>query len=108
MKIFNSRTAKFVHVFLIFIAFTVIIISCDERQKPDNEKALEKMLAHIIPLDDAIKLYNNYSNERIAITKDTLHKLYGPDFNDTRTVWFDLKTIKSYITYIEKNQPKII
>ncbi|MCA9749242.1 MAG: hypothetical protein KC414_09050, partial [Romboutsia sp.] len=37
------------------------------------------------------------------ILKDTLKKKYGDDFNDTRTVWLDMKTIKAYLKYLEEN-----
>jgi len=91
-------------IILALFTFVFLIISCDEPQKPQQEniKPTKEMLSHIIKADKAINLYNNYKKQRIDIFKDTLKKLYGNDFKDTRTIWFDLKTIKNYIAYVEQ------
>lgn len=100
MKIFKlSKPILFV------LALSILIISCENKEElqQDDKEAFAKMKTHIIPLKDAVKMYDKYSKERVHILKDTLKKKYGNDFTDTRTVWFDLNTIKQYIKYIEDN-----
>lgn len=100
MKIF-----KLSKPILCVLALTILMISCENKEGPqqDDKEAFAKMKTHIIPLKDAVKMYDKYSKERVHILKDTLKKKYGNDFTDTRTVWFDLNTIKQYIKYIENN-----
>jgi len=100
----SFKILKLNSVFLTLLALAFLIISCEKPQKPQQEniKPTEEMLAHIVNIDKAKNLYNNYKEQRIDITKDTLKKLYGNDFEDTRTIWFDLKTIKNYIAYVEQ------
>jgi len=100
----NFKNSKLSSVILLLSIFSFLIISCDEPQKPQQEsiKPTKEMLSHIIKADKAINLYQNYEKERIAILKDTLNELYGNNFEDTRTIWFDLKTIKNYIAYVEQ------
>ncbi|MCF6348245.1 MAG: hypothetical protein L3J20_08095 [Flavobacteriaceae bacterium] len=103
-KTFKLKFSKSI-AFLMCIVFTALIISCNNSQKPDqeNEEPSKELLSHLIKLDDAVVMYKNYEEQRIAITKDTLQKLYNDNkFEDTRTVWFDLKTIKDYIAFVEK------
>ncbi len=104
MKTFKLKFSKRI-TFLMCFVFTAFIISCNNSQKPDqeNEEPSKELLSHLIKLDDAVVMYKNYEEQRIAITKDTLQKLYNDNkFEDTRTVWFDLKTIKDYIAFVEK------
>lgn len=84
--------------------FLFTIISCEKTDKPDldTDNARAKMLKHIVPLDSAFNMYNTYSKTRSGILKDTLQKLYGEKFYDTRTVWFDIETLKEYIKYVEQ------
>ncbi len=92
--------------FLLYFSLLTFLISCHEAKPNDQENLVEENLKvihdNIITLGDAEKLYRNYSKMRINIDKDTLQRLYGSKFEDTRMVWFDLKTIKNYIEYIEK------
>ncbi len=100
----NFKTYKLSNIILQLSILTFLIISCDEPQKPQQEniKPTKEMLSHIIKANKAKDLYNNYKKQRIDIFKDTLKKIYGNDFEDTRTIWFDLKTIKNYIAYVEQ------
>jgi len=104
LKILNSK------ITLITLAFCVfsILTSCELDQKQDeviSQADIEAMKKnHIITLNEAVKQYDKYSKQRISILKDTLKKKYNDNnFNDTRTVWFDIQTIKTYIKYIEDN-----
>jgi len=90
------------------LLISVVLISCEKStRKPVDSLSradIENMKAdHIIPLKEAVKMYDKYTKERIKILKDTLKKKYGDDFSDTRTVWFDIKTIKAYLKYLEEN-----
>ncbi len=94
---------KFKYYFLFYLATTVLLISCNDNKPPQEDvEPTKKMLAHIIKTDTAVNMYHNYEKHRINILKDTLRAIYNDDFNDTRRVWFDLKTLKNYIAYVEK------
>jgi len=113
MKIFDRFTFKSTFITSIFFLFLTVILynSC---AKVDNETdyltqndidSLKKK--HIIPLKDAVDMYKKYDKDRVNILKDTLKKKYGKDFKDTRSVWFDIKTIKAYIKYIEQESDDV-
>ncbi len=62
---------------------------------------------HIIPLKKAVGMYKKYSKDRVKILKDTLKKKYkNKDFEDTRMVWIDIKTMKAYLKYVEDESSK--
>ena len=108
MKILKLIFRKINLLFIVLISFTILISSCEKpahAEKDDiSQKDIQAMIEnHIIDLKDAAKAYDKYSKQRVKILKDTLKKKYGADFNDTRNVWFDIKTIKAYIKYIEDN-----
>ena len=106
MKQLRSVYQK-ITVILASIFMLLVIISCEEKQKETNSITrvdIENMKEnHIIPLKEAVKMYDKYTKDRVKILKDTLKKKYGDDFNDTRTVWLDMKTIKAYLKYLEEN-----
>ena len=106
MKQLRSFYQK-ITVILASIFMLLVIISCEEKQKETNSITrvdIESMKEnHIIPLKEAVKMYDKYTKDRVKILKDTLKKKYGDDFNDTRTVWLDMKTIKAYLKYLEEN-----
>lgn len=106
MKQLRSVYQK-ITVILASIFMLLVIISCEEKQKETNSITrvdIESMKEnHIIPLKEAVKMYDKYTKDRVKILKDTLKKKYGDDFNDTRTVWLDMKTIKAYLKYLEEN-----
>ncbi len=93
------------------IVMTLVISSCSEVKDTDEhpnqvtEVDIKELRAnHIIPLNKAIKQYDKYSKQRVGLLKDTLKKKYRNDkFSDTRTVWFDIKTIRAYLAYIDEN-----
>jgi len=104
MKIFNFKTTKLSMAFLSCSLFAFVFFSCEKPQKyfEVDEKARTEMISQIIPLKDAVDSYKDYGKNRIKILKDTLKVKYGKGFNDTRTVWFDIETIKQYLIYIEE------
>jgi len=109
MKTLNLKMSKISIPFFIFVAFALIITSCQKTTKclEVDEKAKAEMLEQIIPLKDAVDQYKDYGKNRVKILKDTLKKKYGKDFSDSRTVWFDLETIKQYILHIEEESEKV-
>ncbi len=104
MKIFNFKTTKLSMAFLSCTLFTFVFFSCQKPQKyfEVDEKDRAEMVSQIIPLGDAVKAYKDYGKNRVKILKDTLKNKYGKDFNDSRTVWFDIETLKQYLIYVEE------
>ncbi len=107
MKNLKINYSKFTPIALVILIIS-IMISCETspRQVEDITKADIEIMKenHIITLNEAVKQYDNYSKQRVSILKDTLKKKYKDNnFSDTRTVWFDIQTIKAYIKYIEDN-----
>ena len=106
MTYLKFTQAKITTITLSFIIIS-LVISCVPSEKPDeiiSRADIEMMKEnHIIPLNQAIKMYDKYSKDRVKILKDSLKKKYGNDFSDTRTVWFDIKAVKAYLKYIEEN-----
>ena len=114
MKNFNIKSLKFNAIFLICLALLTTTFSCKEKaeNKPDsdyeqqNDEARKEMKTHLILLDNAAEMYRLYDKQRLNITKSYLQKRFGANFNDTRTVWFDISTIKEYIKYVEERSAK--
>lgn len=104
MKIFHSKTLKLSMTYLLCSLFAFVSSSCQKPQKyfEVDENARTEMISQIIPLKDAIDSYKDYGKNRVKILKDTLKAKYGKDFKDTRTVWFDIETLKQYLIYVEE------
>jgi len=113
MKTFDHFIFKSTFITSIFFLFLTVILfnSCAEVGNETHYitqsdiDSLKK--THIIPLKDAVDMYKKYDKDRVKILKDTLKKKYGKDFKDTRSVWFDIKTIKAYIKYIEQESDDV-
>jgi len=104
---FFPRTTFTVLAFFMFLSL-ILFNSCDkpiDRSNDISQKDIELMKEnHLISLTDAVKGYDKYTKDRIKILKDTLKEKYEEkDFNDTRNVWIDIKTMKAYIQYLEDN-----
>jgi len=108
MKTFQLKLSGLGAVILILLVLAVSSCSIEkaEEQGPNRvtEADIKELRAnHIIPLNKAVKQYDKYSKQRVGLLKDTLKKKYKDDkFSDTRTVWFDVKTIRAYLAYIDK------
>lgn len=100
-----KRSPHFFYQIQVFVLISyVFFISCEPRPAKDaqtNEKAISKMQEHMISIDEAFKMYDAYTANRVAILRDTLHKKYGDKFYDTRTVYFDIETLENYIAYVK-------
>ena len=110
MKTFQTLFSK---IFMLsFIALLSMgFTSCEEKADAtgqvtqDDIKELKDK--HIIPLKEAVKMYDKYSKDRAKILKDTLKKKYGDDFDITRSVLIDIADMKAYLKYIEDESAKI-
>lgn len=109
MKTLQLKKLKIGALFLVLIAFAITSISCEKPPLQDENRITQEDIqtmkdAHLITLDKAVKGYKKYGKDRVKILKDTLKEKYkDKDFNDTRNVWVDIKTLKAYIQYIEDN-----
>lgn len=104
MKNLRPLFVKISSIVLIFLTVS-LVFSCQQQQTNQiTQEDIEAMKKeHLISLNDAVKMYHKYDKLRIKFTKDSLKKRYGDSFQDTRAVWFDIKSIKAYIQYVEEN-----
>jgi|GEM_PF-3556070 len=104
MKILNSMKKRIALGLGCLLALSTLFTACSEGNSSSHDTAInvKKLKEHLITVNQAVDGYKRYTNERISLNRDTLKSLYGPEFNDTRMVRFDLETIKSYIAYVEK------
>ena len=92
---------------IIFCGMLIFFQACQESTTPETNRISEEMIDqmkkdHIIPLDDAVKMYKKYAKDRVDVIKDSLKKKYkDPKFKDTRNIWINLQSLKTYIQYIE-------
>jgi hypothetical protein len=108
MKTFDRIFSKTTFIIFTFFLFSTVVLfnSCEktvDKSHGITQKDIDLMKEnHIIPLQEAVGMYKEYSKDRIKILKDTLKKKYkNKDFEDTRTVWLDIKTMKAYLKYVE-------
>jgi len=108
------KKKKFLKGQILLFALTLIFLgACNEQPKKDVEQKMEteeEITApkEIISLDEAKVLCENYENRRIpgileyeAANSDSEEK-----FIPTQFVAFNLKTLKKYIKYVEKEAHK--
>lgn len=67
----------------------------------------------IIPIEQAVEMYDEYTDKRTRIIEPVLRDLYGdPKFRDTRSVWFSMEELREYMAYLceieEENPAKTI
>ena len=93
------------NIYLLLFLSSLFFISCNlKNEEPDplDNKSLKE---HIIPVNNAIIMHNEYNELRTDLLKDTLKEMYSnPDFMDSKFAWFSLKDVKAYLTYIEAMQ----
>lgn len=97
---------------LAFLGFT--FISCNEtgKEKPNQEKPEVLAPSQIVEIDQAKSMYDNYTSRRVPLIQryeDSINrgkmKMQEEDskpFDVSRYVYYDYKTIKQYIDYIEQ------
>tara|TARA_R110002073_G_scaffold40547_5_gene115338 strand:+ start:494235 stop:494864 length:630 start_codon:yes stop_codon:yes gene_type:complete len=106
MKNTNIKFKKISSVFLLSTLFLTLIFSCEKMPEHETDTITQEDIQamkkdHIIELKDAVKMHDTYEKDRVKLLKDSLKKKYGANFNDTQSVWFDIKTIKAYLKYLE-------
>ena len=114
MKNFKIQTLKVNAIFLLCFTLLATTYSCKEKEsnnedhdyEQNDEQARKEMITHIISIDEATEMYHLYDKQRINVTRGYLQKKYGSKFNDTRTVWLDINTVKEYIKYVEEESKK--
>lgn len=97
---------------LAFLSFT--LTSCNETRKEKPKQGKPEVLApnQIVEVDQAKSMYDNYSARRVPLIQryeDSINrgkmKIKGGDsksFDVGRFVYYDYKTIKQYMDYIEQ------
>lgn len=104
MNCLFKKLTKLTTPFLTLGTVLILMASCNSPiDKPhEPEINIKKVKENLIPIAEAVKMRNAYKTERLDLLKDTLQEMYGPEFEDTKTVWLDFETLKSYIAYVEK------
>ncbi|HDZ06630.1 hypothetical protein LCGC14_0190540 [marine sediment metagenome] len=94
-----------------FVLMLTALVSCNEPQKsnePDkNDKPTVEAPAQIVAIAQAKNMYDSYSKRRVPLIQhyeDSINKNNKDDkgFDVGRYVYYDYKTIKQYLEYIEQ------
>jgi hypothetical protein len=104
---------------VIMTVLAVSLVNCknQEKQGPQNEESpkpeeapakLIQAPEHIISLEEAESIYNNYSTHRATLIQNYETKQRAPEqnFEVARFVDFDYDTIKQYLAYVEQESQK--
>lgn len=90
---------KIMKSLLIIVLLSLVVQSCENAKPFQNDKFIKR---HIIPINNAITMQQEFKTLRIDSLKPILEKTYGAkDFKDTQFVWFTLEDMESYINYIK-------
>lgn len=88
-------------IFLLLIAVLVLgYLRCEGTDTPD--KPTNEAPQQIISVEQANEMYDTYTERRIGLIQQ--YERPNPDgspFNPTRYGWYDYKTIKQYLAYVE-------
>jgi len=118
MKTLHPKISKIILKVLTLIMVTLVISSCQKPQKPEKPQgandeetrdsilqvAIENLMKNnIISLEEAIEMRNKYISQRIKPFEKQLEKMYGDtSFKETKTIWFDIATIRTYLDFLNK------
>ncbi|QGY44364.1 hypothetical protein GM418_12065 [Maribellus comscasis] len=97
MRIIKMKVTGLLFLLLITLFFS----ACRQTTpKPEPVKAPEQ----IISLETAREMYNTYSERRVPIIRayEKEQNSNDEEFNPTRSGWYDFRTIKQYIAFIEQ------
>ena len=73
--------------------------------KKEKKVNLDLLKETIIPVDNAIEMFNEFHYNRIELLEKTLKKVYrDPKFEDTKFIWMPFDKLKAYVKYIEAIQ----
>ncbi|MGB5430411.1 hypothetical protein [Eudoraea sp.] len=113
MKIFRKNVL--LNLFLTFTAYS-ILISCGEQKAKDEvpEAKQEEIKApeQIVTVDQARSMYKSYTERRAPLIQkyedayDKRESQMKDSFDVARYVYYDYKTIKDYLAYIEQEAAK--
>jgi hypothetical protein len=96
-----------IYSILSFFALTALTISCQPKKQtenPDPEPRDTVKKEYRIPMEDMKAMIDQYKKERQEIinSNDSLKKIYGDNFQDSRCAWFSLEEMKNFIAQVEK------
>lgn len=107
LKNHNMKTS--IHSLLSFFALTALMVSCTPKKQTENTENPETPKDTVkkeyrIPMEDMKAMIDQYKKERQEIINgnDSLRKLYGDNFQDSRCAWFSLDELKNFIAQVEK------
>ncbi len=97
--------------FLLGLLAVLSLLNCNNKQSPEKEEVPIKVESpkppsKIIPLEQAMELYNTYTERRVPIIQKYEINNNRSEFHPTRYAEYDYKTIKEYILYIENEAKK--
>ena len=104
-----KRPAALLNLLLIIVLAFLLYRDCEGNEESINANGITQADidamkdSHFVTLNDAVKMYKKYDKLRLKFTKDSLKRKYGSTFNDTRMVWFDIKSVRAYLQYLENN-----
>lgn len=94
-----KKIRRYLAVLLAMLFFIFGFIGCtDTKTKSDIVRAPQK----IISIEKAKEMYDVYSNNTVPMFKEIKAKLNDTAFEPTRYGWYDYKTIKQYLAFIEQ------
>ncbi|WP_437370681.1 hypothetical protein [Maribacter litoralis] len=105
-----KRPSILIGKFLCAIIISAFI-SCNEQPKEQDPKKPEKPVVlapqEIVPISQAKNMYDSYEKRRVPLIQryeDSINKITENDkeFHVGRFVYYDYKTIKQYLEYIEQ------
>jgi len=111
MKVNQTKLWGYAVFSIVFFS----IISCGDNQKPQDEKPEVLAPAQIVGINAAKSMYENYSNRRVPLIQkyeDSINRAIAETqeeakpFDVARFIYYDYKTIKDYLAYIEQESEK--
>lgn len=94
----------------LLLSLTLLQFSCEDDETNPSPVDNPKPPAHIIPIKQAVSMYNTQNRIKERIINPTLKKVYNDgEFEDTVFAWFSLDEMRNYINYIDaiqKENPK--
>jgi hypothetical protein len=104
------KAKNFLFNLLLITALVFSFYGCNEQgKKPQEEdKPLLEAPDHIISLEQADSIYNNYSKHRVSIIESYEMQERVPEekFQASRFVDFDYQVLKDYIAYVDQEAKK--
>lgn len=94
---------------LFLFATALMLLSCGERSAEVNNSKMTEVAPpeQIISIEEAKSMYNNYTDRRVGLIErfeDSINisRKDTAEFDVARYTYYDYKTIKQYLAYIEQ------